>query len=188
MATYTANYGLHQWVPEDNFLRSDFNTDFQKIDSAIKATEEELRSGYQGEVTRLDGALAAAQQTLRNEFTGGLQNVNAALDTLQQASSRKLEMVTGSFVGNATAGTTAEQAIQLGFQPCCVIFGNANFRYDGEDGMSSNCVVLYPGVSCSGRSSLNTYGGGRIGPTGFFVNGVSNFLNTAFQYVAFRTI
>ena len=35
MATYTANYQLHQWVPEDNFLRTDFNTDFQKIDAAL---------------------------------------------------------------------------------------------------------------------------------------------------------
>ena len=32
MATYTENYQLHQWVPEDDFLRTDFNTDFQKID------------------------------------------------------------------------------------------------------------------------------------------------------------
>lgn len=35
MATYTSNYGLHQWVAEDDFLRTDFNTDFQKIDQAL---------------------------------------------------------------------------------------------------------------------------------------------------------
>ena len=35
MATYTSNYQLHQWVPEDDFLRTDFNTDFQKIDTAL---------------------------------------------------------------------------------------------------------------------------------------------------------
>ena len=35
MATYTSNYQLHQWVPGDNFLRTDFNTDFQKIDAAL---------------------------------------------------------------------------------------------------------------------------------------------------------
>ena len=39
MATYTTNYQLHQWVPGDNFLRTDFNTDFQKIDAAIKGVE-----------------------------------------------------------------------------------------------------------------------------------------------------
>ena len=33
MANYTAHYHLHQWEPEDSFLRRDFNEDFQKIDA-----------------------------------------------------------------------------------------------------------------------------------------------------------
>lgn len=37
MASYTTNYGLHQWEATDNFLRTDFNADFQKIDTAIRA-------------------------------------------------------------------------------------------------------------------------------------------------------
>lgn len=37
MASYTANYGLHQWEAADDFLRTDFNTDFQKIDEALGA-------------------------------------------------------------------------------------------------------------------------------------------------------
>lgn len=32
MATFIPNYGLHQWVPEDKFLRTDFNEDFSKLD------------------------------------------------------------------------------------------------------------------------------------------------------------
>ena len=39
MASYTSNYQLHQWVPGDNFLRTDFNEDFAKIDAAIKGVE-----------------------------------------------------------------------------------------------------------------------------------------------------
>ena len=35
MASYTANYGLHQWEASDSFLRTDFNADLQKIDAAI---------------------------------------------------------------------------------------------------------------------------------------------------------
>ena len=35
MASYTEHYQLHQWEPEDPFLRTDFNEDFQKIDTAI---------------------------------------------------------------------------------------------------------------------------------------------------------
>ena len=37
MAKYTEHYRLHQWEPEDSFLRMDFNEDFAKIDSAIAA-------------------------------------------------------------------------------------------------------------------------------------------------------
>lgn len=35
MATFTHNYQLHQWDPQDPFLRSDFNQDLQKIDGAL---------------------------------------------------------------------------------------------------------------------------------------------------------
>ena len=42
MATYTTNYQLHQWVPEDDFLRTDFNTDFQKIDEALAGLQTAL--------------------------------------------------------------------------------------------------------------------------------------------------
>ena len=42
MASYTSNYQLHQWVPEDDFLRTDFNTDFQKIDEALAGLQTAL--------------------------------------------------------------------------------------------------------------------------------------------------
>ncbi len=35
MANYTPNYQLHQWAPEDKFLRTDFNDDLNKIDTAL---------------------------------------------------------------------------------------------------------------------------------------------------------
>ena len=35
MASYTEHYGLHQWEPNDNFLRTDFNKDFKTIDGAL---------------------------------------------------------------------------------------------------------------------------------------------------------
>lgn len=42
MASYTEHYQLHQWVPEDDFLRTDFNTDFQKIDEALAGLQTAL--------------------------------------------------------------------------------------------------------------------------------------------------
>lgn len=36
MAKYTEHYQLHQWEPSDPFLRTDFNEDFKKIDTALE--------------------------------------------------------------------------------------------------------------------------------------------------------
>lgn len=51
MASYTEHYGLHQWAPEDDFLRTDFNTDFQKIDTAIAEKPEFVFGTYTGDGT-----------------------------------------------------------------------------------------------------------------------------------------
>ena len=56
MASYTTNYGLHQWESTDDFLRTDFNTDFQKIDAALAGIQadtdgkvEMVTGTYQGD-------------------------------------------------------------------------------------------------------------------------------------------
>ena len=41
MANYTQHYQLHQWESTDNFLRTDFNEDLEKIDTAIHAAGQE---------------------------------------------------------------------------------------------------------------------------------------------------
>ena len=43
MTNYTAHYQLHQWEPEDSFLRTDFNEDFAKIDGALGGRQNSLR-------------------------------------------------------------------------------------------------------------------------------------------------
>ena len=59
MASYTSNYQLHQWVPEDDFLRTDFNTDFQKIDTAIKAVKNQA-----------DGLNSSKAEIVTGSYTG----------------------------------------------------------------------------------------------------------------------
>ena len=48
LATYTANYGLHQWEGTDDFLRTDFNTDFGIIDGALGEKVEIVTGSYTG--------------------------------------------------------------------------------------------------------------------------------------------
>lgn len=75
MAQYTPNYGLHQWEPQDNFLRTDFNQDFAKIDTAIKGVETAA------EAKKADKSALVQVKTLAES---------------------KCRIVTGSYVGNGT--------------------------------------------------------------------------------------
>ena len=49
MASYTANYGLHQWEAADDFLRTDFNTDFGIIDTALGEKAEIVVGTFTGD-------------------------------------------------------------------------------------------------------------------------------------------
>ena len=53
MADYTEHYQLHQWQPQDPFLRTDFNEDLQKIDAALGALSVEriAHGSYVGDGT-----------------------------------------------------------------------------------------------------------------------------------------
>ena len=81
MANYTPNYGLHQWEPGDNFLRTDFNQDFAKIDTAIKALETATDAKVEG---------------------------RGSPEQLAQALSVKLEAVLGSYTGD---GSSSQQIV-----------------------------------------------------------------------------
>ena len=48
MADYTEHYQLHQWQPQDPFLRTDFNEDLQKIDTALAYMPKFLNGSYTG--------------------------------------------------------------------------------------------------------------------------------------------
>ena len=60
MAQYTANYQLHQWEPQDTFLRTDFNQDFQRLDTALAG----VRAVADGKVAP---AALAAVEALANQ-------------------------------------------------------------------------------------------------------------------------
>ena len=84
MATYTANYQLHQWVPKDQFRRTDFNQDFQKIDSALASLQ-----------TQTDSKASSA-----------------ALSTVETLAGRKCEITCGTYVGDGAASRTITLGFQ----------------------------------------------------------------------------
>ena len=64
MATFTSIYGLHQWAPEDNFLRTDFNEDLKKIDEALG------EKAAQSSVLTLATEVQQKTQAVEGQFTG----------------------------------------------------------------------------------------------------------------------
>ena len=57
MANYTQHYHLHQWEPEDSFLRTDFNGDLSAIDAALLGLERDKCRAAIGRYTG-DGELS----------------------------------------------------------------------------------------------------------------------------------
>ena len=73
-SSYTANYGLCQWAPENAFLREEFNQDNAKIDAALKAAEERAAERAQAAEAKADRALSGLQDQSYNIYNLILQN------------------------------------------------------------------------------------------------------------------
>ena len=73
MANYTPNYQLHQWEPEDPFLRTDFNQDLSKIDTALGSLADKT--------TALEAAVALCGncQIEAKTYTGNGSTTNKIL-------------------------------------------------------------------------------------------------------------
>ena len=71
----TANYGLNQWIPEDLFLREEFNNDNSKIDEAL--------AGLQSQITSLDGEMGTVQGDLQGKIDTTNSNLTAVKNNLQ---------------------------------------------------------------------------------------------------------
>ena len=177
MANYTQNYQLHQWVPEDNFLRTDFNEDFQKIDTAIKSTETGLQANLNGQVSRLDGAIATAQQTVqnnlntqvarldgaiataqqtaRNELNSSISTVNASIQSVQALANSKCTFACGKYTGDGAAS----RFISLGFTPTLVMVTNQ------KDEIYEGGSYYYGGIAIAGMPAESV----EITTNGFYV-------------------
>ena len=62
----TPNYQLHAWAPEDEYLRTELNANFTKLDTALKA-EVTARAGA---VNTLNTALAGKAAIVTGSYTG----------------------------------------------------------------------------------------------------------------------
>lgn len=113
MASYTANYGLHQWESTDNFLRTDFNTDYQLIDTALAGKAEAAAGAYIGTgtesqtislgftpvavYTALYNGDSGSAGLANNQCWGGLAVTNSSVEATRGTGSHVVSIVTDGF-------------------------------------------------------------------------------------------
>lgn len=70
MSDYTEHYQLHQWQPQDKFLRTDFNEDLQKIDTALNGLAGDLaQKAAQSDLDEVRALATQSRFTKLKEFT-----------------------------------------------------------------------------------------------------------------------
>ena len=111
MASYPTNYGLHQWEATDNFLRTDFNTDFEKIDGALGVLADGQLRITQGTYVGTGGSGSGAPNTLTFPFPPQIVFITVELDQSGNAG-------TVFFQGQSKSSGmgTHSSGDQLGFQ------------------------------------------------------------------------
>ena len=117
MATYTSNYQLHQWVPEDDFLRTDFNTDFQKIDAGIRAAKAQAEALAVSKAELVAGQYSGDNKPTRN-INLGFQPVAVLVEVCDGARTSSdawggLAVADGAVI---SGGSTAVKLTAGGFQ------------------------------------------------------------------------
>ena len=196
----TEHYGLHQWVPEDDFLRTDFNENFEKLDlalytaeqnlrtdltgdveqlnTALDTLERELRADHDADITQVESALSTAQQTLRSEFNSSIQKVNTTLASIQTLAEGRANIVFGSYTGDGTQN----RVINLGYAPKWVLLASEQ----GETGNARGGLATpgHPVLGAGGAYTLFISGNtmrvtfvATVGPR-------SNAQDTVYYYLA----
>lgn len=199
----TQNYNLHSWVPEDDFIRSEFNDNFTGIDAALKtlsdgiAAEQNARTAaVTAEKTAREQAVAAeatarasavtAEENARKQAITAEQNARvAAINSLTTA---KAEIVVGTYTGDGAADRT----INLGFQPKAVLLVDSNGRmgFDYSNRNAARGGLFLPGHPIQITPGTNSSIAAEITSTGFKVYQVgyayANQSNSIYYYIAVK--
>ena len=114
MASYTANYGLHQWEAADDFLRTDFNTDFGIIDGALAGLEDGKAETVFGSYTGSGEAGVEGKNSLTFPFQPGMvilqgtehQSITLAVLPYWEGNPKSIYTVCGTTLSVSWEGNT----------------------------------------------------------------------------------
>ena len=141
MGTKTQNYQLNQWEATDNFLRTDFNEDNGKIDSALKALDDKVNTkANQSDLTGLTSTV----------------NTKAAQTSVDALTAAMPKIVTGTYTGTGTYGTTNRNTLTFNIKPKIVFIFKPNFYGPFANTQST-------GSCCGIMNQIFYYGGTMFG-------------------------
>ena len=176
MATnHTTNYELNQWISTDQVLRTDFNADNVKLDTALNSLSGEVEQ--KADQSALN-AVAASVQAKADQTA--LDTLNS---TVQQLTADLTKIVVGSYTGNGVSPRT----IFLGAKPKAVLVVEAGGRLYYYLMVSQ----FLGGLAVDGHDAQDSEEGTlvKIVSNGFqvFNQGYArtNYPDTQYHYVAF---
>ena len=117
----TTNYNLHSWEPDDDFLRSEFNENFDKLDAELKKGLDGLASAAKSDNSALKKELSDSIAQLTGTVTSNKGEAEAALAQLRESKSRVVSGYYSGLYQGSNTSNLAQQKISLGFQPQLVI-------------------------------------------------------------------
>ena len=134
----SAHLNLHLWEPEDDFLRTEFNENFEKIDAGVKAEENARAAAIQAEqeargsaiqevknsISATDGNASSAVSQLRTDLTAEIGAVRTTAEAAYSAANPPF--VIGSYMGTGTYGQTDARTVTVDFVPRLLIVSGSD--------------------------------------------------------------
>ena len=144
MSTNTSqNLGLHLWEPTDQVLRTEFNQNWQKIDTAVNAAQETAEAAQ----NTADGAYCPSNKPyVVGHYTGTGNNVTVTLGFKPS-----YIIICGH---QATDALNTDERILYAFSATggSVVTGRIQLTNTGFVACSRGTSGIYPDLSLSGRS------------------------------------
>lgn len=159
---------LHLWVPQDDFLRAEFNENFTALDTAVKAEETARINAVSEEATARTNAISAetsarktAIQTLKNSIASTGSSSSTAVSDLRTELTASINAV--KTTANAAYSpsykpfsvgrhsNSSDSSLTLGFKPSLLLLfahDKAAAMYDGKCSVD----LIQPSFSSTGVS------------------------------------
>ena len=136
-SNYTEHYDLCQWEPTDQVLRTDFNADNAKVDTALKSLSDQvLQKAEQSALNTLISSVnqkadASTVSSLSSLLNSEISQRQEADSSLQSALTLKgnCQFYTTSYVGQGRFGPSERSSLSFDHKPYLILIYDPDDRF-----------------------------------------------------------